>query len=135
MAEELENQEQNEEEIQDETPEQDERILKRKKKTESSRQQSVIRALLIIGILILVNIISINIFFRLDLTPNKIYTLSDASKAMVQMLDDKLVIKAYFTDNLPAPYNNTRRYLQELLDDYRSSSNGNLTYEIISRFR
>jgi len=132
MAEELENQEQHEEEIQEEIQEQDERLLKRKKKTESSRQQSVIRTLLVIGILILVNIISINIFFRLDLTPNKIYTLSDASKSIVGKLDDKLVVKAYFTDNLPSPYNNTRRYLQELLDDYRSSSNSNLNYEIIS---
>ena len=106
--------------------------LKRKKKTESSRQQSVIRPLLVIGILILLNIISIKIFFRLDLTPNKIYTLSEASKSIVGKLDDKLVVKAYFTDNLPAPYNTTRRYLQELLDDYRSNSNGNLNYEIIS---
>jgi gliding-associated putative ABC transporter substrate-binding component GldG len=134
MAEELENQEeQQEEEIQEEeTEEQDERLLKRKKKTESSRQQSVIRSLLVIGILILVNIISINIFFRIDLTPNKIYTLSDASKTIVGKLDDKLVVKAYFTDNLPSPYNNNRRYLQELLDDYRSNSNGQLSYEIIS---
>ncbi|HJY63535.1 MAG TPA: Gldg family protein [Ignavibacteria bacterium] len=133
MAEELENQEElQEEESQNEQEEQDERLLKRKKKTESSRQQSVIRTLLVVGILILVNIISINLFFRLDLTPNKIYTLSDASKNMVGKLDDKLVVKAYFTDNLPSPYNNTRRYLQELLDDYHSNSSGKLTYEIIS---
>jgi len=128
MAEELENQE----ELQEGESTQDERLLKRKKKTESSRQQSVVRTLLVVGILILVNIISINIFYRLDLTPNKIYTLSPASKNIVGKLDDKLVVKAYFTDNLPAPYNSTRRYLQELLDDYHSSSNGNLSYEIIS---
>jgi gliding motility-associatede transport system auxiliary component len=128
MAEELENQE----ELQEEGSGQDERLAKRKKKTESSRQQSVVRTLLVVGILILVNIISINLFYRLDLTPNKIYTLSPASKTIVGKLDDKLVVKAYFTDNLPSPYNNTRRYLQELLDDYHSASNGNLSYEIIS---
>jgi gliding-associated putative ABC transporter substrate-binding component GldG len=42
------------------------------------------------------------------------------------------VVKAYFTDNLPSPYNNNRRYLQELLDDYRSASNKKISYEIIS---
>jgi gliding-associated putative ABC transporter substrate-binding component GldG len=125
MANETENQELNEEQ-------QDERLEKHKKQTESRRQQAIVRTALIIGILILINIISINLFYRLDLTANKIYTLSDASKNLVKNLDDKLVVKAYFTENLPSPYNNTRRYLKEILDDYRNYSNGNFQYEIIS---
>lgn len=125
MADETENQAVNEEQ-------QDERLQKHKKQTESRRQQAIVRTALVIGILILINIISINLFFRLDLTSNRIYTLSDASKNLVKHLDDKLVVKAYFTDNLPSPYNNTRRYLKEILDDYRNYSNGNFQYEIIS---
>src|SRR5688572_1061302 len=138
MAEELENNEElqeNEstEEETDEAPEQEnERLSSRKKKTDSRRQQALLRVLLIAGILVVVNVIAVQLFFRWDLTPNKIYTLSDASKSIVSKLDDKLVIKAYFTDNLPAPYNNNRRYLQELLDDYRNASNGKISYEIIS---
>lgn len=138
MSNELENQELNEEENtgddenQDTEEDQDERITQKKKQVESRRQQAILRTALVIGILILINIISINIFFRIDLTGNRIYTLSNASKAIVGKLDDKLVIKAYFTDNLPAPYNNTRRYLQEILDDYRNYSHGQLEYEIIS---
>ena len=138
MAEELENQDElQDEESADESSEEqeiqeDERLTKRKKKIESRRQQAIIRVLLIAGILVVVNIIALRIFFRWDLTPNKIYTLSDASKNIVGNLDDKLVVKAYFTDNLPAPYNNNRRYLQELLDDYRNASGGKITYEIIS---
>lgn len=111
---------------------QDDRLSRRKKKTESRRQQAIIRVLLVAGILIIINVIAVQVFFRWDLTPNKIYTLSDASKSIVSRLDDKLVVKAYFTDNLPAPYNNNRRYLQELLDDYRSASNKKISYEIIS---
>lgn len=110
----------------------DERLTARKKKTESRRQQAIVRALLVFGILVFINVISINIFSRIDLTGNKIYTLSSASKNLVNNLDDKLVVKAYFTDNLPSPYNNTRRYLKEILDDYKNYSNGNFQYEIIS---
>ena len=128
MSKELENNELNEENGENV----DERLAARKKKTESRRQQAIVRALLLFGILVLINVISINIFFRVDLTGNKIYTLSDASKTLVNNLDDKLVVKAYFTDNLPAPYNNTRRYLKEILDDYKNYSNGNFQYEIIS---
>jgi gliding motility-associatede transport system auxiliary component len=132
MADEIENLEDTEEESETEEPEEDERLAKRKKQTESRRQQAIVRALLVLGIIALVNVISINIFFRADLTSNHIYTLSEASKNMVGNLDDKLVIKAYFTDNLPSPYNNTRRYLKEILDDYRNYAKGNLQYEIIS---
>jgi gliding-associated putative ABC transporter substrate-binding component GldG len=128
MSKELENNELNEEN----NGAVDERLAARKKKTESRRQQAIVRALLLFGILVLINVISINIFFRIDLTGNKIYTLSSASKKLVSNLDDKLVVKAYFTDNLPSPYNNTRRYLKEILDDYKNYSNGNFQYEIIS---
>lgn len=129
MSSEIENQELNPEL----TPEeQDERLTSRQKKTDSKRKQAILRSVLIIGILILVNIISVNLFFRLDFTSNKIYTLSSASKSIVGSLDDKLIVKAYFTDNLPAPYNNTRRYLKEILDDYRNYSHGKMQYEIIS---
>lgn len=135
MAEELENKDElqeNESAEEVEETSEDERLTKRKKKTESRRQQAIVRVLLVAGILVVVNIIALKLFFRWDLTPNKIYTLSDASKNIVSKLDDKLVIKAYFTDNLPAPYNNNRRYLQELLDDYRNAANGKISYEIIS---
>ncbi|MEO8512085.1 MAG: GldG family protein [Ignavibacteria bacterium] len=137
MAEELENKDelQEEEDSIEESSEEiaeDERLSKRKKKTESRRRQAIISVLLLAGVLVVLNIIALKVFFRWDLTPNKIYTLSDASKSIVSKLDDKLVVKAYFTDNLPAPYNNNRRYLQELLDDYRSASNNKISYEIIS---
>lgn len=136
MAEELENKDelQEEDSIEESSEEitQDERLQSRKKKTESRRRQAIISVLLVAGILVVLNIIALQVFFRCDLTPNKIYTLSEASKSIVSKLDDKLVVKAYFTENLPAPYNNNRRYLQELLDDYRNASNGKISYEIIS---
>ena len=134
MAKETENNELNEETNGEESSggEQDERLVTSKKKTESRRQQAIIRSVLLFGILILINVISINIFYRIDLTGNKIYTLSDASKNIVKNLDDKFVVKAYFTDNLPSPYNNTRRYLKEILEDYHNYSNGNFQFEIIS---
>lgn len=137
MSEELENKDELQEEedsIEESSEEiaQDERLKSRKKKTESRRRQAIISVLLVAGILVVLNVIALKVFFRWDLTPNKIYTLSDASKTIVSKLDDKLVVKAYFTDNLPAPYNNNRRYLQELLDDYRNASNGKISYEIIS---
>ena len=133
MSNEIENNS-NENDINEESPEigQDERITKRQKIKGARRQQALVKALLIFGIIVFINIIAINVFYRFDLTTNKIYTLSDASKNLVQNLDDKLIAKAYFTDGLDAPYNNTRRYLKEILEDYRKNSIGNFQYEIYS---
>jgi gliding-associated putative ABC transporter substrate-binding component GldG len=95
------------------------------------RQQVIIRVVLVLGIIALLNIIGVRFFTRMDLTSSKMYTLSDASKNLVGSLDDKFLVKAYFTSDLPAPYNNNRRYLQDELDDYRAYSHGNFQYEFI----
>lgn len=95
------------------------------------RRQTIARIGLIIGIVILLNIISVRIFTRFDLTEAKIYTLSDASKNLVRTLEDKFTVKAYFTSELPAPYNNNRRYLQDQLDEYRAYGGRNFQYEFI----
>jgi len=91
----------------------------------------VIRTLVILGILIFVNVIALRVFKRIDLTGEKLYTLSEASKNLVKSLDDKFLIKAYFKSDLPSPYNNIRREIQDQLDEYRAYSNGNFQYEFV----
>jgi gliding-associated putative ABC transporter substrate-binding component GldG len=93
------------------------------------KKDILIKVAIIIGIVIVINVISKRIFTRVDLTKNRTYTLSPISKEIVKNLGDKLVVKAYFSDNLPAPYNNLRRNIQDILNDYRSYSGGNLNYE------
>ncbi len=63
--------------------------------------------LAIIGIVILVNILAVGWFARVDLTEEGLYTLSDASRATVGNLEDPVSIRAYFTADLPAPYSST----------------------------
>lgn len=95
----------------------------------NTKKDTLIKLAIIIGIIIVVNVIAKRVFTRVDLSKNKSYTLSTISKDMVKNLDDKMVVKAYFSEGLPAPYNNLRRSVQDLLDDYRSYSKGNLNYE------
>ena len=69
-------------------------------------------------VIVLVNVAGITLFFRSDLTADKIYSISKASQAVVGSLPEPLTIKVFFTKDLPAPYNNTERYLQDLLQEY-----------------
>jgi ABC-type uncharacterized transport system involved in gliding motility auxiliary subunit len=66
-------------------------------------------------ILVLINIAGITLFFRLDLTQNRIYSLSEVSKKVVSTLSEPLIINVFFTKNLPAPHNYTEQYLHDLL--------------------
>jgi gliding-associated putative ABC transporter substrate-binding component GldG len=85
----------------------------------------------LLGILLVVNLISIQLFSRLDLSDGKVYTLSKASRELVRKLDDNLTIKAYFSRDLPPPYNANSRYLRDQLDEYKAYSRGKFTYEFV----
>jgi len=69
-------------------------------------------------VVVLVNIAGITLFFRIDLTANKIYSISAASKKVVATLSEPLTINVFFTKDLPTPHNNTERYLHDLLAEY-----------------
>lgn len=98
----------------------------------SGKTQALLRTLLIFAILVVVNIISVRLFGRLDLTSQGVYTLSDASKTLVGALDDRVTVKAYFTEDLPAPYNNNRRAVLDILNDYKAYAGGNLHFDFIN---
>ena len=79
-------------------------------------------------VLVLLNIAGLTLFFRWDLTANRIYSLSETSKQVVATLQEPLTIKVFFTKNLPAPHNNTERYLHDLLEEYALHANRNFNY-------
>src|SRR3989304_1044778 len=95
------------------------------------KSQTLLKVGIIAGILVLLNIVSIRVFGRLDVTGNKLFTLSDASKEIVGSLDDRVTIKAYFTEDLPSPYNNNRRTLLDQLNEYKAYAKGNVQFEFI----
>lgn len=88
--------------------------------------------LLLVGaILVVLNLVGLNLFFRLDFTDDKVYSLSDASIELVQSLEDPITLKAFFTEDLPAPYSSNRRFLKDKLDDYRAYGGQTVQYEFI----
>ena len=74
-------------------------------------------------VIVLANIAGITLFKRFDLTADKVYSLSQASKRVVAGLSEPLTINVFFTEDLPAPHNNTARYLKDLLEEYAAFSN------------
>jgi len=95
------------------------------------KKKTTIDLIVLIAILIFVNLISITVFKRFDLSLGKIYSLSKSSKSTVKDLDDRLIIKAYFSKNMPGEYADSRRFVQDILSEYQAYSHGNLKFEFL----
>ena len=87
--------------------------------------------IIVIGILIVLNFFSYNIFYRFDLTQNKDYSLSRASKDTAADLKDIVSVKAYFSADLPSQFLNLRQEVGDILDEYASYSGGKIKVEFI----
>ena len=96
----------------------------------NNKQNLYIYIGIITACVILLNLVSRNwLFKRIDLTDNQMYSLSTSSKNIIKGLDDVFTIKIYFSNDLPGEYGNNKRYLQDILEEYVSSSNGNIKFE------
>ncbi len=96
---------------------------------EKSRFQDYAKFLVYMVVVILVNIAGITLFHRTDLTQNKIYSISNISKKVASTLSEPLTIKVFFSKNLPAPHNQTERYLHDLLAEYAIHANKYFNYQ------
>ena len=95
---------------------------------------AVIFTLLAIGSVVFINLIASRFFARIDLTEDRIYTLSDASRKLVGALPDRMTAKAFISAELPPhpQIKATERYLRDILDEYAAYSNGKLAWEALN---
>lgn len=87
--------------------------------------------LAVVGSLVLVNLLGLRFFGRLDVTRDGAFTLAGASRETLEALEEPVTVTAYFTENLPAPYSSNARYVRDLLEEFRSASHGQLAFEFI----
>lgn len=95
--------------------------------------ESLVFLLIIGGILVLLNVLAA--YFpspRIDLTANRLFSLADGSQGLAAGLDDRLEITAYFTENLPPPFNATERQVRDLLTEYVAASNGQVIVKFVN---
>ncbi|MEM8609339.1 MAG: Gldg family protein [Myxococcota bacterium] len=95
--------------------------------------ESLIFLLIVGGILVLLNVLAA--YFpspRIDLTSNRLFSLADGSTRLASSLDDRLEVTAYFTENLPPPFNATERQVRDLLSEYVAASNGDVLVQFVN---
>ena len=96
------------------------------------KNKLLVTTILIAAIVLVVNFISREFFFRLDFTEDNQYTLSNATKDILKNLKEPISIKAYFSEDLAPEIGKYRDEYKEMLIEYSTLSNGMLVYEFLN---
>ena len=94
--------------------------------------QNIIQLLIALVIILLINYISSNAYFRLDLTSDKRYTLSDATHQILDSLDDVVYIEIYLDGEMPIGFQRMKKATEELMDEFRVVAGYNIQYAFVN---
>ncbi|MBU1154127.1 GldG family protein [bacterium] len=84
-----------------------------------------------LGFLGVINYFSTKLFFRLDLTENKEFTISKSTKEVLKNLDDLVNINLYFSKKLPPYLVNLTQKVDDLLKEYQIYSKGKIKFNYL----
>lgn len=85
-----------------------------------------------IVIIIAINFLASVFHKRIDLTNEKRFTISGPVKNILKNIDDKAEILIFLKGDLPSGFKKLSTSAQELLQEFKEYSNGNIHYKIIS---
>ena len=81
--------------------------------------------------LVLVNVLAAQFFFRLDLTADRRYSVSPATKKLLSNLDDVVYVEVYLEGDFPAPFQRLQRSVRETLEIFRAYGGRNVQYKFV----
>jgi ABC-2 type transport system permease protein len=96
------------------------------------RLQSWLQFLSAVAVIILITVACSYLRFRLDLTEDKRYTLSDPSRKVLSGIKNDIFIQVYLDGEMPIPLKKLKRSVRETLDEFRIASGRKIDYEFIN---
>ncbi len=85
--------------------------------------KALIYTLVIIVGLIVVNAISSNLYGRFDLTKDKRYTLSEASKLLIEDIDSPLIIDVFLEGDFPSEFRLLQTEVRQIIEEFQLKTN------------
>ncbi len=101
------------------------------KESKRFKRRSLLGLLAVIAIVVLANVISSFLFYRIDLTKDKRHSLSKSTIEMLKSLEDRVYFRVYLKGkDQPADYQLFAKQVEQMLQNFRSYSK-NVYYEFI----
>lgn len=96
---------------------------------EIKNTKKIIEPIVVVLVLLLVYFISSSHFFRLDLTEEKRYSISDNTKELLSNLDDKVEVTVYLDGDLNSGFLQLKKATKEMLDEFKVYAGDKLVYK------
>ncbi len=94
----------------------------------SRKRADWLRFAAVVGALLLLNFIGQRLFFRLDLTEEKRYTMAPATKRLLSELKEPVTITVYLTGDFPPAFRRLEQGVRETLNGFKVYGGANLNY-------
>jgi ABC-2 type transport system permease protein len=97
----------------------------------NQRKKDLVSLSFFIAALILLNLLTSQVFTRIDFTADKRYTLSPITKNILNKLNEPLQITVYLEGDFPAGFKRLRNSTEDLLRDFDSYAGKNLQFDFV----
>ncbi|MDR2358594.1 MAG: gliding motility-associated ABC transporter substrate-binding protein GldG [Prevotellaceae bacterium] len=97
----------------------------------AKRTRAIARFIGLATLLIALNSVAQPFLFRIDLTGDHRYTLADASKRVMQQLDNTVQVYVFLDGNMSLPLKKLRSTIRETLDELKVYAGAHLRYEFV----
>ena len=88
----------------------------------------------ILLVMVMVSLLSGAKFFRIDLTTEKKYTLSQSTRELMENLDGQVMVRIYLEGEMPSEFVNFRNHIEDLMDDCKAWAGEKLHYEFVNLY-
>ena len=82
-------------------------------------------------LIVLLNVIASQYFFRVDLTEEKRFSIKDQTKVVLRDLDDNVFVEVYLEGDLNAGFRRMQKSIRETLEEFRIYSNNKVQFVFI----
>lgn len=98
---------------------------------ESKRLGDILELVLLVIVIIIINQLASFKFFRIDLTEEKRFTISEPTKQILSGLEETIYVDVYLDGELPAGFKRLQKSIQETLEEFAIYSDNRIQYQFI----
>lgn len=98
---------------------------------DSKKLEDILKFLIGVVLVLLINNLARNAFFRVDLTEENRFSISDPTKDLLKNLTEPVYIDVYLAGDLPAGMERFQRAIRETIDEFRVYAGNNIQYNFI----
>lgn len=103
-------------------------VKSKKNKANHEQQKSLWKFLVTVVVILIVNVASDLVYQRFDLTKEKRYTLSNATKELVNKLDEPVYVQVFLDGEFPQEYRRLKNATRDMLNEFQHVSQGKFEY-------